>query len=79
MHHHEDQDFSKELLEMADEAWMEVLYDKVKEHVIKSHSAHLDQLAKIVADANSARWKEKMALQKNCHDFKDKIDQFFNK
>ncbi len=64
---------------MADEAWMEVLKEKIKEEIIASHSKHLDKLAKLVADANSERWKEKLALQKNSNDFKEKISEFFNK
>lgn len=78
-HHHEQEDFAKQLIEMADEAWMEVLMDKIKEQVIIHSGAHLDQLAKLVAETNNARWKEKLALQKRGNDFKDKVDQFFNK
>lgn len=64
---------------MADEAWMEVLKDKIKAQVIAIGGEHLDQLAKLVAESNSARWKEKLALQRKCNEFKDKVAQFFNK
>lgn len=78
-HHHEHEDFAKELIEMADEAWMEVLKEKIIEEIMSSHSKHLEKLAKLVADANSERWKDKLALQKNSNEFKEKIAQFFNK
>lgn len=76
-HHPEEGDFAKELLEMADDAWMEVLHDKIKEQVIASHSGQLDKLAKLVADTNSDRWKEKLKMKKDCDDFKDKVSDFF--
>lgn len=71
-------DFAKHLLCMADQAWMELLKDKIKENILASSGAHLDQLAKAVSDSNQARWKNKMAMKQNACDFRDKIKNLFS-
>lgn len=72
------------LLELADEAWMEVLKDKIKEH-IRATDTKLDELAKIVAEANHKRWKHKMKQEKCneeydqcCDDYHDQLCQLFS-
>lgn len=72
------EDFASQLLSMADEAWMELLKDKIKENIQASGGAHLDQLAKAVAESNGARWKNKLAMKQNANDFKDKIKSLFS-
>lgn len=78
-HHHEHEDFAHELIEMADEAWMEVLREKIKKQVEASSGKNLDQLAKLVAEANQSRWKSKLALNKAANNFRDKVSDFFNR
>lgn len=77
-HDHESCDFSSQLLEMADEAWMELLHEKIKANIAASNGQQLDQLAKLVSDTNNARWKGKLGAKKGCADFKDKVNDFFN-
>lgn len=69
--------FSKQLLELADEAWMEVLKEKIKDN-IKKNDNKIDQLAKLVSEANALRWHSKMAKEKNCSDYQEKLDQLFS-
>lgn len=80
-HHHHDSedscDFSKQLLGLADEAWTEVLKEKIKKKIEESNGKKLDQLAQIVSDANNARWHAKLAKKKGCSDFHEKIRNFF--
>jgi len=79
-HHHEGHEgFSHELLEMADDAWMEVLKEKIKEQILATNGKKLDELAKIVASSNEARWKYKKSSLGLCHDYKQKIQDFFHK
>ena len=80
-HHHHDKQasFAHQLLEIADEAWMEVLAEKIKAQVEQSNGSQLDQLAKLVGESNKERWKHKLALLKLDEDFKHKVDQHFNK
>lgn len=78
-HEHKHQDFSKELLELADQAWMDVLKEKIKARVESLSGKNLDELASIVAEANHERWKHKMETQKGCSTFREKVTAFFNR
>ncbi|MCE5316254.1 MAG: hypothetical protein LLG04_02685 [Parachlamydia sp.] len=75
--HHED--FAHELLEMADQAWMEVLKEKIKEQIKSTNGPHLDQLAKLVAESNHVRWQHKMGVLKDVQSYKEKLSAFFHK
>ena len=77
-HHHHEGEFAHELLDMADEAWMDLLREKIKAKIEASSGAQLDQLAALVSDANHTRWKHKLEKGNNFHEFKEKIDDFFN-
>lgn len=70
-HHHGK--YSDQLLALADEAWMEVLKEKIKEEIRQLSGDHLTQTAKLVAESNHARWKEKMQEKKDVHDFEDRL------
>jgi|GEM_PF-4683042 len=74
---HEDHDFAHELIAIADDAWMELLHEKIKKQIEISDGANLDQLAKLVSEANRARWSHKLALNKNSHELKDRLNEFF--
>ena len=69
--------FSKSLLEAADCAWMEVLKDKIKEHILATQNDRMKELAKIASEGNSQRWKHKMEKKQGCMDFKEKLCRFF--
>lgn len=77
-HHHESFDFHEELLELADEAWMEVLKEKIMEN-IRSNCPSIDELAKIVSEGNNKRWASKMAARHECESLKQKIHNHFRK
>lgn len=79
-HHDGDdcqKDFAKHLLGVADEAWMELLKDKIKKHILASCDQQLEQIAGIVAESNKARWQHKIAIQKAKQEFKDKLEDAF--
>lgn len=79
--HHEDdkqKEFVHWLYEVADEAWTEVLKEKIKEHILSNQSERMTELAKIVSDGNSQRWKHKMEKKHACGDFKEKLRNFFS-
>lgn len=71
-------DFAKMLLELADEAWMEVLKDKIKQQIEESDGQNLEALAKLVSQSNGARWQHKLAKKKACKEFGCKIEKFFH-
>ena len=61
--------YSEQLLHLADEAWMEVLKEKIKDEIRQNSGDQINQLAKLVSTANHARWKDKMQSKKDCEDF----------
>lgn len=77
--HTHHQDFAAELLALADEAWMEVLKEKIKDHIRESSGKKLDELAKLVSESNGCRWKSKMCLQNGQQKFREDIEHFFKK
>lgn len=66
-------------LEVADEAWAEVLKDKIKEYILSKQNKQMTELAKIVADGNNQRWKTKMEKKRGCAEFREKLCSFFSK
>lgn len=70
-------DFSKKLLGLADEAWMEVLKEKIKDH-IKKNDQKLDEIARIVSEANHARWHAKCAAKQHCSSYESQLKELFH-
>jgi len=71
--------FTQFLLEVADEAWTEVLKDKIKEHILSTQNDRMTELAKIVSEGNNTRWKNKMEKKAGCAEFKEKLCNFFGR
>lgn len=67
--HHGSGKYSDQLLKLADEAWMEVVKEKIKDNIKKTSSEHLDQLAQLVSKTNKQRWIGIMAQAQNSEDF----------
>lgn len=63
----------EKLLCLADEAWKEVLKEKIKQEIEKSSGAKLSQLAKVVAEANGRKWAFMIQGKKACDDFKTQV------
>ncbi len=77
-HHHDHQSsYSDDFLALADEAWMEVLKEKIKEN-IRSNDKKLDELAKIISEANHLRWKKKMDKKHCQEDYRQKLHDYFD-
>ena len=77
-HHHEHHDsFAEQLLELADEAWMEILKEKIKDQIKSTEGKNLDELAKIVSEANHKRWSSILSEQNTKHGLKEKLENFF--
>ena len=65
--------YAEELLCLADEAWMEVLKEKIKEEIRLNAGEQLTQMAKLVSTANHARWKDKLQGKKDHEDFENRL------
>jgi hypothetical protein len=77
--HHEHPEFAKQLIDLADEAWMCLLKEKIRKQVESSAGAQLDELAKIVAESNHNRWRLKLEGDNACKEFKQQVADFFSK
>jgi hypothetical protein len=56
---------------------MELLKEKIKEH-IRSQAKNIDELARLIAEANQERWQKKMDAGQCCECFEEKIKEFFS-
>lgn len=79
-HHHEGEGChcAEKFLEIADEAWKEVLKEKIKAQIIAHKGEHLDKLAELIAKANGARWKHKISSKTKTNEFKDALKELFS-
>ena len=80
-HHHDNEEgcnCTEKFLEIADEAWREVLKEKIKSKIHEHKGEHLDKLAEMIAKANGAKWKNKISAKTNCNEFKENLKNFFS-
>jgi len=56
---------------------MELLKERIKEEIKQNGGDHINQLAKLVATANHARWKDKMLVKKDVEDFENQLKNLF--
>ena len=79
-HHHDETEVrchcAEKFLEIADEAWVEVLKEKIKEKILTHKGEHMEKLATIIAKANGDKWKNKISSKTNCNDFKETLKEF---
>lgn len=68
----------EKFLKIADEAWAEVLKEKIKEKILYCKGEHMDKLAEMVAKANGEKWKNKISLKTKSHEFKENLREFFS-
>jgi len=65
----------EKLLCLADEAWYEVLKEKMKAEIIKSCGDNLDKIAKTVTEANGAKWAHMVNGKVKCEEYKRTIKE----
>lgn len=69
-HHHK---YSDDLLEIADEAWMEVVKEKIKEEIRQHAGEHISKLAKLVAQTNHTRWTNILGEKRNLEEYENNL------
>lgn len=69
---------AEKFLEIADEAWKEVLKEKIKAKIISKKGEHIEKLAEMIAIANGEKWKHKIAAKMKCNEFKEGLKDFFS-
>ena len=70
-------DMPEKLIGLADEAWYEVVKDKIKKEIESTCGEKLDKLAQIVASTNNERWAYKIQGKAKCEEFKNSIKELF--
>jgi hypothetical protein len=68
-------DMPEKLLCLADEAWREVVKEKIKAEIEKTAGQKLDKVAKLVAEANHRRWAHLIEGKQKCDDFKTQLKE----
>ena len=82
--HHEETcskeccDWSEKFLKFADEAWKELLQEKIKAIIEKEHGSHLEKLAEILAKANKERWEYKITAKMKHKEYKETLKEYFS-
>ena len=71
-------DMHSMLLELADEAWMEVLKEKIKAIILATSGDHLDKIAKLVAGANEAKWTHMMSGKLKCEEYRTALKELIS-
>ena len=66
------------LLELADEAWAEVVKDKIKAKILAKSGDKLDKLAELVAETNGKKWQQKLTAKQNCSDYRQSLMQLLS-
>jgi hypothetical protein len=70
---HQDEcccDMPEKLLQLADEAWMEVLKEKIKKQIADTSGEKLDEIARLVTETNCAKWQNMIAGKVQCEEYK---------
>lgn len=70
-------DMPGKLLAMADEAWYELLKEKIKKEIQGSCGERLDKLAKLVAETNNAKWAHEIMGKVKCEEYKGSLHAMF--
>jgi hypothetical protein len=65
----------EKLLLLADEAWKELLKDKIKQEIEKSAGQKLNGIAKLVAEANHQRWSFLIEGKQKCDEFTQQVKE----
>ena len=67
----------EKLLALADEAWHDLLKEKIKDQISNSCGDNMDKLAKLVAETNKEKWAHTVKGKVKCSEYKDKLKDLF--
>ena len=67
------------LLCLADQAWMELVKEKIKAEIDAKCGAELKNLAEIVSQANCEKWHAMVAGKQRCEQYQNDVRDFFQK
>lgn len=65
----------EKLLCLADEAWRELLKEKIKQEIQKTSGEKLNAIAKLLAEGNHRRWSHFIEGKQKCAEFKQQLKE----
>jgi len=71
----EECNMPEKLIGLADQAWEELLKEKIKAEIQKSCGDKMDEIAKLVAEANHAKWGHMIKGKVKCEEYKQSVKQ----
>ncbi len=66
-------DMPERLLKLADDAWFEVLKEKIKEEINANCDGKMAEIAKLVASSNQAKWGNMIQGKVQCEEYKQSL------
>lgn len=69
---------AEKFLTIADEAWKEVLKEKIKTKILEKKGEHMEQLAELITTINGEKWKHKISERLKSDEYKEKLKEFFS-
>ncbi len=69
----------EKLLCLADQAWMELVKEKIKAEIDAKCGEELKKLAGVVAKANCEKWQSMIAGKQRCEEYRSEVKAFFSK
>ena len=61
------------LINLSDEAWYELLKDKMKDQIQASSGDKMDRMAEFITKANNERWAHMITGRARCEQFKQDL------
>ncbi|MFQ5645871.1 MAG: hypothetical protein ACE5GM_02990 [bacterium] len=63
------------LLSLADQAWEELLKEKMKAEIQKSRGEKMDKIARLVVEADLAKWGHMITGKAKCEEYKQSLKE----
>ena len=76
--HEKECSCAEKFLKLADEAWMEVLKEKIKSEIEKKKGNEIENLAEIITKANGEKWRHKISIRTKCDEYKNDLKEYFS-
>lgn len=70
-------EMSAMLMKLADEAWGELMKEKMKKAIEKERGEKMNKVAAVSVQASLAYWEHKMQGKAQCHEFSENLKKAF--
>lgn len=70
-------EMSKMIFDLANDAWAELMKEKMKAHYEKAIGTRMDKVALVGVEGAIAYWEAQMSNKAKCAEFQDKLKKVF--